>query len=90
MRMVILRLHFHPYLAFHVFVSYYNLSLSYRTFISKLSSMSIPLSAQEALGNPKRRKAMEEEMKALQKNLRRVSNDTTHWDINFTKLLVVA
>ena len=90
MRTIIIRPNFHPYLAFHVFVSHYNLSLSYHTFISKLSSMSIPLSAQVALGNPKWREAMEEEMKALQKDLRRVSNDTTHWDINFTRLLVVA
>jgi hypothetical protein len=35
------------------FVSYNNLSVSYRTFISKQSSMSIAHSVQKALGNPK-------------------------------------
>jgi hypothetical protein len=51
------------------FVSYQNLSPSYRSFMSKLSSICIPKNLQEALGDPKWRDVMQEEMmKALYKN----------------------
>jgi hypothetical protein len=50
------------------FVSYQHLSPSYRSFVSKLSSVSIPRNLQEALSDPKWRTAMQEEMKALHKN----------------------
>jgi hypothetical protein len=50
------------------FVSYQHLLPSYRSFVSKLSSVSIPRNLQEALNDPKWRIAMQEEMKALHKN----------------------
>jgi hypothetical protein len=50
------------------FVSYQHLSPSYHSFVSKLSSVSIPKNLQEALSDPKWREAMQEEMKALHKN----------------------
>jgi len=50
------------------FVSYQHLSSPYRSFVSKLSSMSIPRNLQEALSDPKWRTAMHEEMEALHKN----------------------
>lgn len=49
--------------------SYQNLSPSYHSFMSKLSSICIPKNLQKALGDPKWRDAMQEEMmKALYKN----------------------
>jgi hypothetical protein len=50
------------------FVSYQHLSSSYRPFISKLSSVSVPRNLQEALNDPKWRTAMHEEIEALHKN----------------------
>jgi hypothetical protein len=50
------------------FVSYQHLSSPYRSFISKLSSVSVPRNLQEALSDPKWRTAMHEEMEALHKN----------------------
>jgi hypothetical protein len=51
------------------FVSYQHLSSPYRSFVSKLSSVSVPRNLQEALSDPpKWRTAMQEEMKALHKN----------------------
>jgi hypothetical protein len=50
------------------FVSYQHLSPSYRSFVSKLSSVSIPQNLQEAISDPKWREAMQEEMRALHKN----------------------
>lgn len=49
-------------------VTYNDLSLSGRTFISKMSCVSIPQCIQEALGNPKWKEAMQKEMKAFYKN----------------------
>ena len=50
------------------FVSHQHLSSPYRSFVSKLSSLFVPRNLQEALGDPKWRTAMPEEMKALHKN----------------------
>ncbi|KAL9420128.1 hypothetical protein AB3S75_037830 [Citrus x aurantiifolia] len=50
------------------FVSYKNLSSSYHTFVSQLSSVDIPKSIQEALKVPEWKKAVREEMEALEKN----------------------
>ena len=50
------------------FVSYSHLSSSYRAFVSKLDSVSIPKNVHEALSNPNWKYAMVEEMKALHKN----------------------
>jgi len=51
------------------FVFYQHLSLSYRSFVSKLSFVSIPRNLQEALSDPKWRTEMQEEIKALHKNM---------------------
>ena len=50
------------------FVSYSHLSPSYRAFVSKLDSVSIPNHVQEALSNPNWKNAIVEEMKAVHKN----------------------
>ena len=50
------------------FVSFDNLSSSYRAFVSRLSSIKIPKSVQEALSDENWKKAMLEEMNALKKN----------------------
>jgi hypothetical protein len=50
------------------FVSYQHLSSPYRSFVSKLSYVSVPRNLQEALSDPKWRTAMHEEMEALHKN----------------------
>jgi hypothetical protein len=50
------------------FVSYEDISPSYRSFVSKLSSVSIPRNLQEALSDPTWRTVMQEEMKTLHKN----------------------
>jgi hypothetical protein len=50
------------------FVSYQHLSSSYRSFVFKLCSVSIPRNLQEALNVPKWRTAMHEEIEALHKN----------------------
>ena len=50
------------------FVSFENLSSSYRAFVSRLSSIKIPKSVQEALSDENWKKAMLEEMNALKKN----------------------
>ena len=49
------------------FVSYSNLSPSYRGFLSKISSISLPHRVQDALADPKWKHAMIEEMKTLHK-----------------------
>lgn len=49
-------------------VSYENLLSSYHSFISHLSSVDIPKSIQEALKIPEWKKAVHEEMEALEKN----------------------
>ena len=50
------------------FVSYEGLSPSYRTFVSTLDSVQVPNSIYEALEHPGWRKAVNEEIKALEKN----------------------
>lgn len=50
------------------YVSSHKLSRSYKSFVSQLSSISIPSNVQEALADPKWTKAMVEEMAALEKN----------------------
>lgn len=50
------------------FVNFHSLSPSYRAFVSQLSSVSIPQNVQDALKDPKWKKAMCEEMNALKKN----------------------
>ena len=40
-------------------------SKSYESFVNQISAVSIPNKVQDALGDPKWRKAMEEEMKPL-------------------------
>jgi hypothetical protein len=50
------------------FISYSNLSSSFSTFTSKLSSVEIPKNVQDALEIPKWREAVLEEMRALEKN----------------------
>ena len=47
------------------FVSYSRLSASYKSFLSNISSVSIPNHVQDALADPKWKHAMSEEMKAL-------------------------
>jgi len=49
-------------------VSSYRLSQSYASFVSQLSSISIPSNIQEALADPRWTKAMVDEMAALEKN----------------------
>ena len=49
-------------------VSYSHLSPSYKAFISKISSVSVPNHAQEVLADLKWKHAMNEEMKALHKS----------------------
>jgi len=49
-------------------VSYQHHSSSYRSFVSKLSFVSVPRKLQQILSDPKWRTAMQEEMKALHKN----------------------
>ena len=48
-------------------MSYKNLLSSYHTFVSQLSSVDIPKFIQEALKVPKWKKAVLEEMEALEK-----------------------
>lgn len=50
------------------FITYEGLSPSYKTFVSTLDSVQVPKTIQEALGNPEWRKAVYEEIKALEKN----------------------
>ena len=50
------------------FLSNQHISPAFHSFLSKLSSMSIPQTFQEALGDPKWKEAMQEEMRALKKN----------------------
>jgi len=50
------------------YVSSYRLSQSYASFVSQLSSISIPSNIQEALADPRWTKAMVDEMAALEKN----------------------
>ena len=50
------------------FVSYEKLNPQYSTFISNVSSLAVPKNIQEAMGDPKWREVVYEEMKALKKN----------------------
>jgi hypothetical protein len=50
------------------YVSYHRLSKENMAFVNQLSVVSIPNNVQEALKDPRWREAMNEEMKALQKN----------------------
>ncbi|KAH0705722.1 hypothetical protein KY285_010259 [Solanum tuberosum] len=50
------------------FLSYRNLSTSYRAFLSQLYGMEIPRNVQDALNVPKWKKAILEEMNALDRN----------------------
>jgi hypothetical protein len=50
------------------YVSTHKLSRSYASFVSQLSSISIPSNVQEALADPRWTEAMAEEMTALEKN----------------------
>uniref|UniRef100_A0A2N9EG31 Integrase catalytic domain-containing protein n=1 Tax=Fagus sylvatica TaxID=28930 RepID=A0A2N9EG31_FAGSY len=50
------------------YVSYHRLSKESMAFVNQLSVVSIPNSVQEALKDPRWKEAMNEEMKALQKN----------------------
>ena len=50
------------------FMSTKRLSKSYESFVNQISAVSVPNKVQDALGDPKWRKAMDEEMEALQKN----------------------
>ena len=50
------------------YISYSNLSTSYTTFITNMSSVVVPSSIQEALSQPEWKKAVHEEMEALEKN----------------------
>jgi hypothetical protein len=50
------------------YVSSHKLSKSYASFVSQLSSISIPSNVQEALADPRWTEAMVEEMAALEKN----------------------
>ncbi|PRQ19007.1 putative RNA-directed DNA polymerase [Rosa chinensis] len=50
------------------YMSTRRLSKSYELFVNQISTVSVPNRVQDALGDPKWRKAMEEEMEALQKN----------------------
>lgn len=49
----------------HKFINYSRLSPSHRTFVSSLSSISIPNTIAEAIAHPGWRAAMQEEMHAL-------------------------
>lgn len=49
----------------HKFINYSRLSPSHRTFVSSLSSLSIPNTIAEAIAHPGWRAAMQEEMHAL-------------------------
>ncbi|PRQ43270.1 putative RNA-directed DNA polymerase [Rosa chinensis] len=50
------------------YMSTRRLSKSYESFVNQISAVSVPNKVQDALGDPKWRKAMEEEMEALQKS----------------------
>ncbi|PRQ49627.1 putative RNA-directed DNA polymerase [Rosa chinensis] len=50
------------------YMSTRRLSKSYESFMNQISAVSVPNKVQDALGDPKWRKAMEEEMEALQKS----------------------
>jgi hypothetical protein len=50
------------------FVSYQHLSPLYRSFVSKLSFVSIPQNLQEVISDSKWREVMQEETRALHKN----------------------
>ncbi|XP_057965405.1 uncharacterized mitochondrial protein AtMg00820-like [Malania oleifera] len=50
------------------YVSYHRLSKESESFVNQLSVVSIPTNIQEALGDPRWKEAMNEEMKSLQKN----------------------
>ena len=50
------------------YVSYHRLSKESGSFANQLSTVSIPTNMQEALGDPRWKEAMNEEMKSLQKN----------------------
>ena len=50
------------------YVSYHRLSKESESFANQLSTVSIPTNMQEALGDPRWKEAMNEEMKSLQKN----------------------
>lgn len=50
------------------FVSYQGLSKSYQAFVSTLDSVQVPGSMQEALEHPEWRKAVNEEVSALERN----------------------
>ncbi|RVW29009.1 Retrovirus-related Pol polyprotein from transposon RE1 [Vitis vinifera] len=60
------------------FISYDGLSPSYQDFVSVLDSVQVPNSIQEALKNPKWRKAVNEEIRALEKNGTWVISDLPH------------
>ena len=49
-------------------MSYHKLSQSYASFVSQLSSISIPSNIQEALADPRWTEAMVDEMTTLEKN----------------------
>ena len=50
------------------FVSYSHSSPTYRSFLSNIASVFVPNHVQDALGDPKWKRAMDEEMKALHKS----------------------
>ena len=50
------------------YTSTMRLSKSYESFVSQIYAVSVPNKVQDALDDPKWRRAMEEEMEALQKN----------------------
>ena len=50
------------------FLSYEKLNPQYNAFIYNVSSLAVPKNIQEAMGDPKWREAVYEEMKALKKN----------------------
>ena len=50
------------------FMSYEQLSPSYRAFLSQLSHVEIPKSVQDALNNPKWKEVILEKIRALEKN----------------------
>ncbi|PRQ29721.1 putative RNA-directed DNA polymerase [Rosa chinensis] len=50
------------------YMSTRRLSKSYESFMNQISTVSVPNKVQDALGDPKWRKAMEEEMEVLQKS----------------------
>jgi len=57
-----------PHYPMNNFVSYHKLSKKNKTFMKKLSAISIPNSVQEALKDPKWKEDMNEEIRSLQKN----------------------